>query len=450
VRFSELEGRRLGVWGAGREIASFARAVAQRLPGAEIAVAAFDEPPPAAEVRTLLGGITPRVVGPEQAQAALNGCAVVIRSPGASIHKPQLANLSAGGIPVTTATSLWLAEHGPEGVLAVSGTKGKSTTAALTAHLAAAAGVTVALAGNIGVPAIELLDADPARLTVLELSSYQIADLETGPEVVVMTNLFREHTEWHGSEDAYRREKLRLLSLPEVRLAVLNAREPLLTDAPTDAKVLLYGYAGGWDAGPDGVSRDGHRVLAPAQLPLPGEHNALNLCAALTGLEAFAIEPSLPTALKGFRPLAHRLQVLGEGDGVTWVNDSISTTPESAIAALASFPGRELVLIAGGQDRGQDYTGLGSALARSGAAVIGVPTTGGRVVAAATAAGLTNERAVEADDLERAVDIARELASPGAVVLLSPAAPSFDHYRDFEQRGERFGELVGDHAGPRG
>ena len=121
--------------------------------------------------------------------------------------------------------------------MAVSGTKGKSTTAALTAHLAAAAGVTVALAGNIGVPAIELLDGDPAQLTVLELSSYQIADLETGPEVVVMTNLFREHTEWHGSEDAYRREKLRLLSLPEVRVAVLNAREPLLTDAPTDAKV---------------------------------------------------------------------------------------------------------------------------------------------------------------------------------------------------------------------
>ena len=201
---------------------------------------------------------------------------------------------------MTTATSLWLAEHGPEGVLAVSGTKGKSTTAALTAHLAAAAGVTVALAGNIGVPAIALLDADPARLTVLELSSYQNADLETGPEVAMMTNLFREHTEWHGSEDAYRREKLRLLSLPEVRVAVLNAREPLLAAAPTDAKVLPYGDPGGWDAGPDGVGRAGHPVLAPGQLPLPGEHNALNLCAALTGLEAFGIEPPLPAALEGF------------------------------------------------------------------------------------------------------------------------------------------------------
>ena len=251
--------------------------------------------------------------------------------------------------------------------MAVSGTKGKSTTAALTAHLAAAAGVTVALAGNIGVPAIELLDADPARLTVLELSSYQIADLDTGPEVVVMTNLFREHTEWHGSEDAYRREKLRLLSLPEVRVAVLNAREPLLTGAPTDAKVLLYGDPGGLGRGA-GRCQQGRSSASSPRISCrsPGEHNALNLCAALTGLEALGIEPPLPSALEGFQPLAHRLQVVGEGDGITWVNDSISTTPESAIAALASFPGRELVLIAGGQDRGQDYAGLASALARVG------------------------------------------------------------------------------------
>ncbi|HTY97823.1 MAG TPA: UDP-N-acetylmuramoyl-L-alanine--D-glutamate ligase [Solirubrobacteraceae bacterium] len=442
MRFSELEGRRLGVWGAGREISSFARAVARRLPGAEIAVAAFDDPPDAGRVGSSLGGASPLVVGPQQAQQALGACEVVIRSPGASVHKPQLAALRAAGIPVTTATALWLAEHGPDGVLGVSGTKGKSTTAALTAHLAAAAGVAVALAGNIGVPAIELLDAEPAELTVLELSSFQIADLDTGPEVVVMTNLFKEHTEWHGSEEGYRREKLRLLSLPEVRVAVLNAREPLLSGAATDAEVLLYGDPDGWDAGPDGVSRAGERVLTPDQLPLPGEHNALNLCAALSGLQALAVEPPLPSALEGFEPLAHRLQVVADGAGITWVNDSISTTPESTLAALASFPGRELVLIAGGQDRGQDYAALGAALARAGTSVIGVPSTGGHVVSAATAAGLPSERALEAGDLGEAVEIARTLAVTGTVVLLSPAAPSFDHYRDFEQRGERFAELV--------
>ena len=162
-----------------------------------------------------------QVVGPERGA----GRAVGLRGascarPGRRSTSPQLAALRAAGIPVTTATALWLAEHGPQGVLGVSGTKGKSTTAALAAHLAARGGRAGALAGNIGVPALELLDAEPARLTVLELSSYQIADLDTGPEAVLMTNLFKEHTEWHGSEEAYRREKLRLLSLPEVRIAV--------------------------------------------------------------------------------------------------------------------------------------------------------------------------------------------------------------------------------------
>ncbi len=123
--------------------------------------------------------------------------------------------------------------------------------------------------------------------------------------------------------------------------------------------MVRYGDPRGWDAGPEGVSRAGRPVLTAEQLPLAGEHNALNLSGALAALEALGIEPPLPEALAGFEPLAHRLQVVGEHDGVVWVNDSISTTPESTIAALASFPGRELVLIAGGQDRGQDYAGAG-------------------------------------------------------------------------------------------
>jgi UDP-N-acetylmuramoylalanine-D-glutamate ligase len=128
--------------------------------------------------------------------------------------------------------------------------------------------------------------------------------------------------------------------------------------------------------------------------------------------------------------------------GVLWVNDSISTTPESALAALASFPGREIVLIAGGQDRGQDYTQLGRALAGTDATVIGVPTTGRRLLAAARDAGVPDARVLYAPDLRAAVAAAGELARAGGVVLLSPAAPSYDSYRDFEERGERFREQV--------
>jgi UDP-N-acetylmuramoyl-L-alanine---L-glutamate ligase len=448
VRFSELDGAAVGVWGAGREISSFAAQLARRLPGARIAVAAFDAPP-SPEALERLGAPRARIVTGAEILPALSACEVLVRSPGVSIHRPEMRALRAGGTPVTTATSLWLSEHGPEGVIAVTGTKGKSTTAALTHHLARGAGVQAELAGNIGVPALDLLDQPALDLAVLELSSYQIADLETGAEAVLLTNLYREHTEWHGSEEAYREDKLRLLGLPGVRTVVLNGRDPglageLAVDAALEApaEAVVYGVPGGWDVLDGGVALDGEPRAAAAELPLRGEHNALNLCGALAALEALDVRPDLPGALRGFTPLAHRLEPVHEADGVLWVNDSISTTPESTLAALASFAGREVVLIAGGQDRGQDYEGLARAVVESGATLIGVPSTGARLVAQARAEGLAAERALEADDLARAVALSRARAEPGVVVLLSPAAPSFDHYRDFEERGERFGALA--------
>jgi len=450
VRFSELDGARVGVWGAGREVASFAAQLARRLPSARIVAAAFDGPPPA-DARELLRAPGAALLSAEQALAGLRACEVVVRSPGVSTHRAELRALREAGVAVTTATALWLAERGGEGVIGVTGTKGKSTTAALAAHLARAAGLTVALAGNIGVPALELLDEEPAQVTVLELSSYQIADLQAGPQVALVTNVFREHTDWHGSERAYRADKLRLLELPGVRVAVLNARDERLAALDPAVATLRYGQPRGWDATAEGIALDGELALASAELPLRGEHNALNLCGALTALEALGAPPPSPLArsLAGFRPLAHRLEPVAERDGVLWVDDSISTTPESAIAALASFPGRELVLIAGGQDRGQDYAQLARALAGAGASVVGVPSTGPRLLAAARAAGVAADRARAAADLREAVAIARTLtagpdasAARDAVVLLSPAAPSFDRYRDFEERGERFAALA--------
>jgi UDP-N-acetylmuramoyl-L-alanine---L-glutamate ligase len=442
VRFSELEGARIGVWGAAREIASLAEQVARRLPGAQIVVAAFDEPP-AGDVRARLLAPDAQIVLADEAVAALAACDVLVRSPGVSIHRPELRALRQRGIPVTTATSLWLAERGGRHVVGVTGTKGKSTTAALAHHLALAAGVEADLAGNIGVPALELLDVPPERLAIVELSSYQIADLASGPEVAVFTNLYREHADWHGSEQAYRADKLRLLTLEQVREAVLPARQPELARAGTGARRRLYGSPEGWDVDAAGVSHHGRPRVAAADLPLPGEHNALNLCAALTALEAAGVAPpELPAALEGFVGLAHRLEIVAERDGVTWIDDSISTTPESTLAALASFSGRQQVLLAGGQDRGQDYAALAAELARLQATVIGLPSTGPRLLEAARAAGLSGARTLDAADLAEAVALARAQAAPGAVVMLSPAAPSYDHYRDFQERGDRFRALL--------
>ena len=359
------------------------------------------------------------------------------------MHRPEIEGLRASGTPVVTATGLWLAERGGSGVIGITGTKGKSTTAALAHHLARAAGADVALAGNIGSPALDLLDRRQVELVVLELSSYQIADLEIGPEVAVVTNLFREHLDWHRTEAAYRADKLRLLRPATGQGRGRQRPRPGADRGADEAPAhLFFGAADGWDVGAAGLTDRGVLALAAEDLPLPGEHNALNLCAALTALRAAGIEPSLPAGLEGFEPLAHRLDELGETDGVLWVDDSISTTPESTLAALAAYPDREAILLAGGQDRGQDYADLGRALAERGATVLGMPTTGERIVAAARAAGLAEGRAIIAHDLADAVGRARDLASPGSAVLLSPAAPSYDHFLDFEERGQRFRELA--------
>jgi UDP-N-acetylmuramoylalanine--D-glutamate ligase len=442
VRFSELEGRRIGVWGAGREIGSFADQLTRRLPGARIVAAAFDEPPSKESVE-LLRSPGVRVLEGEEVVEGLAACETIVRSPGVSIHRAELRELSERGVPITTATALWLAEREGRGVIGVTGTKGKSTTAALTAHLARAAGRTVHLAGNIGIPALDLLDIGPDELAVVELSSYQTADLQCGPEVAVITNLFKEHTDWHGSEDAYRAEKLRLFSLPGVRAAVLPARSDELAGIETRAERLLYGDPDGWDVTGEGIALRGRVQASLSELPLPGEHNALNLCAALTALEAAGVEPPpLPDSLRDFKALKHRLETVAERAGVRWVNDSISTTPESTLAALASFPGKELVLLGGGQDRGQDYGELAAALARLGATVVGMPSTGERLLEAARAAGVSASHALAAGDLTEAVELAHSRATPGSVVLLSPAAPSYDRFRNFEERGERFRALA--------
>jgi UDP-N-acetylmuramoylalanine--D-glutamate ligase len=374
---------------------------------------------------------------------ALSGCDVVVRSPGVTVHRAEMEALGGLGIPVTTGTSLWLSEHGSGRVIVVTGTKGKSTTAALAHHLALAAGEPARLAGNIGIPVLDLLDGEEGGLTILELSSYQIADLAVGPEVVALTNLYPEHIDWHGSHEAYRADKLRILSLPGVRRAVLPARQPELAEVPTIAQRILYGLPSGWDVSAEGLLERGRLVLESARLPLPGEHNALNLCAALTALEAAGVTPPAPgPALEDFRGLEHRLQTVAVESGLTWVDDSISTTPESTMAALDSFPGRQIVLLAGGQDRGQDYGELGRRLAAIDATVIGLGSTGPRLLESVRAAGSAPARAVAAADLPDGVRRARRLAGPGAVVLLSPAAPSYDSYRDFTERGRHFRALL--------
>ncbi|HEX3801676.1 MAG TPA: UDP-N-acetylmuramoyl-L-alanine--D-glutamate ligase [Solirubrobacteraceae bacterium] len=399
MKFSELDGKRIALWGLGRETTAFRDQLEQRLPSAKI-TAVIDDSTPEPEAR-----------------AEIANADVLVRSPGVSLYKPLIQDAIGAGKIVTTATGLWLAEREGHHVIGVTGTKGKSTTATVIAHLLSQLRPDTELAGNIGRPVIELLDLAGAGArndawVVCELSSYQLADLTTGPEVAVLTNLYREHTDWHGSEAQYRADKLRIFELPGTRIAV----------RPPD---------GGWPV-----------TFAPGELPLRGRHNAQNVAAALAAIEAAGFQPpALPEALMGLPPLPHRLQTVHTDEhGNEWVDDSISTTPESTIAALDAFGDRQVVLIAGGSERQQDYDSLGRALAgrSAGTALVYLPDTGPLIAAAAIVHRLSPQLARPARDMETAVAIAAEMSTPGGVVLLSPAAPSFNAYKDFEERGDDF------------
>jgi UDP-N-acetylmuramoyl-L-alanine---L-glutamate ligase len=442
MRFSDLDGRKVGVWGLGRETRSFARQLTERLPRARLTVVVREDP---TETAADSGWDGAAIVCTEDAVTALSGCDVLVRSPAVSIHKRELRELTVRGVPTTTATALLIAERGGHNVIAVTGTKGKSTTAALLAHLLSTERP-IHLAGNIGRPALDLLDVPAEEWVVLELSSYQIADLEQGPHVAAITNLYREHVDWHGSEDAYRREKLRLFSLPGVRACAYPPRfADIEAAAAACPRRIVFGDDAGWHLTDDGsIAHPDGFDLDRGDLPLRGPHNALNLCTALAAIDAAELpRPRLPEALAGVVPLPHRLETVLDRDGVEWVDDSISTTPESSVAAIAAFPDRPVVLIAGGHDRNQDYTELGRTAAERDVVLIALPVTGSRLASAAADAGLEHDQIITAGAMEDAVEAARRRATPGAVVLLSPAAPSFNSYRNFEERGDHFATLAG-------
>jgi UDP-N-acetylmuramoylalanine-D-glutamate ligase len=263
VRFSELDGKSIAIWGLGRETSALQAQVEQRLPGAEIAAVIDDETPP------------------EYAHTVLEGVDVLVRSPGVSIYKPLIQQALRNGVAVTTSTGLWLAERGGERVIGVTGTKGKSTTATVIAHLLKTVAA-VELAGNIGRAVIDLLDLSPETWVVLELSSYQLADLAEGPEVAVITNLYREHTDWHGSEARYRADKLRIFELPGASAAVYPLGDPEIERAASGLPTTVtFNDTKSWHLTEAGIQRGSELVVRREDIPLRGAHNALNVAAAL-------------------------------------------------------------------------------------------------------------------------------------------------------------------------
>lgn len=436
MRIADLAGKRVAIWGLGREGRAAMQAVRAQLP--QLPLTIFDDHP-----RGIVGDDLLRVEAGSPDVTQLGNFDVLIKSPGISAWLPQLVAARAAGLQVTSSTALWFAQWPDARVIAVTGTKGKSTVSSLIAHLLRACGHRVALAGNIGMPLLELVDADPPpHWWVVELSSFQTGEASHA-ELAVVVNVEEEHLDWHGSRERYVADKL---VLGRVANAVLTNHDDRLARQQLNAHPGLHLFSGpdGWHVHDGAIWRASERVLATAVLTLQGRHNAVNACAALAAVElagedARAAAPHLAT----FAPLPHRLHVLGSRDGIRFVDDSIATTPAAALAALASFDDSAVVLIIGGYDRALDWQAFACHVREHPPEAIVINgANSARIEQALDAVG-GNYRRHRVASLAEAVSVACKLLPQGGTVLLAPGAPSFDQFRDYVERGCEFARLAG-------
>ena len=428
-----FQGRRVTVAGLGRFGGSIAAARWLVEQGARVLVtdrAAAEKL--AASVRQLEGLSIDLRLG-EHREEDFTKAELVVASPAIPPTNPYLQAARAANVPVTTEICLFI-ERCPARILGVSGTKGKSTTTALLGEMLRRQ-YAVWVGGNIGHSLLpDLPKIRKEDLVVLELSSFMLdylATMQWSPHVALLTMLAADHLEWHGSHTAYLEAKKALLRFQTPRdYAVLNEENELSMKLAPEAKgrVILFGVQG----------------RKPFELLIPGRHNQLNAQAAFAAAEAMGIHwEQAQDAIRRFPGLPHRLQLVHEAHGVRYFNDSIATIPDAAVAALESFPAKKVIQIVGGYDKHLPFTAMCGALVDRAKAVLCIGATGPTIARIMGESPMTGAAAVyQCGDLATAMGIARKIAAPGDIVLLSPGGSSFDQFSNFEHRGEEFARLA--------
>lgn len=412
--------------------------------GALVAMDTRADPPEAERVRRELPAV--EVITGGFDAGILEQAALISVSPGIAAHDPLLVQARRRGIDVAGDIELFARQaRGP--VAAVTGTNGKSTVTSLLGAILRAADREVAVGGNLGTPALDLLDEAPADGYVLELSSFQLDLTETlAPACAAILNVSNDHLDRYGSMEAYAASKQRIYR--GARVAVFSGDDPLT--APTSdfsgERVPVYGgappTAEGWgiETGADGrrwLMGRGRPLLPVNELPVAGRHNEVNVLFALAMAAALDVEPEAAfDAVRAFEALPHRCTPAGCVGGVRFIDDSKATNVGACVAAIEGLgeSRRNLVVIAGGIGKGADFTALKEPFARcvKAAVLIGVDAP----LIAATLDGVC--RLESAVDMEAAVAVAWTLAEQGDTVLLAPACASFDMFHSFADRGERF------------
>ncbi len=387
----------------------------------------------------------------------LRGFNIIFRSPSCLPTTLQLVSEQKRGAIITSEIEM-LMNTCPCKVIGVTGSDGKTTTTSLIYEILKKGGYNCHLGGNIGIPLFtKVKDFKEDDIVVLELSSFQLMDMEVSPNISVITNISPNHLDKHKSYEEYINAKKSIFEFQDQNDKVVLNYDNEITKSmgkEAESKVVFFSRKTKLEDGiicQDGIikeCKDGvcRHLLNTNDIHLRGEHNFENICAAIAAT-ADLVSPELQAeAIKEFKGVEHRLEFVRELDGVKWYNDSIGTSPTRTIAGLNSFK-EKIVLIAGGYDKNLDYTPLAKPILEKASKIILMGKTGPKIANA-----ILNETKgtditfpmYEAKNLDQAVRRARSIAKPGEIVLFSPASASFDMFKNFAERGEKFKECVND------
>lgn len=380
---------------------------------------------------------------------------IIFRTPGVLPTEPELQNAVLTGSQITSEMEVFM-NLCPAKIVAVTGSDGKTTTASIIAELLYASGYRVHLGGNIGKPLLcELDEIDKDDFAVLELSSFQLHSINVSPQIAVITNISQNHLDKHVSYEDYVESKKRVfINQKEDGILVLNADDSLCMDFAAEARGELRFFSMKQALGDgcfytDGTIYSSKNYLSKALMPsssvlLPGNHNIANYMAAFTALREIVSDETCREVAQKFKGVKHRLELVRKFNGVSYINDSIASSPSRTIAGLNAVKTKP-VLIAGGHDKNIPFDKLADVISEKVKALIVTGDTAEKIAAAVKSSIFYRPEKLPiifASDLETAVLEAKKLATRGDIVLLSPACSSFDMFNNFAERGELFREVV--------
>ena len=388
-------------------------------------------------------------------ERTFRGQDLIVVSPGVPYDAPQLVQARLQGEPVIGEIEL-AAENLVGSIIAITGSNGKTTTTTLVGEILAAAGVKTLVGGNIGTPAISLVErATPETITVLEVSSFQLETIKTfRPKVAVILNITPDHLDRHRTFDAYVNAKARIFENQQGSdFAVLNEDDETCLKLADVVKAPLFWFSRKKEVGQGAfvsegriLFRDAHgeaEIMLLSEIPLKGAHNVDNVLAAVCTAALMGCRPDqIRKAVANFKAVEHRIEYVATINGVEYFNDSKATNVDATIKAVESFP-KNIHLILGGKDKGSPYTVLRDLLRERVKRVYTIGAAAAKIEAEIQG----STEVVHAETLENAIKRAHAVAQPGDVVLLAPACASFDQFKSYEHRGRLFKEVVKGLAG---